>query len=126
MQQPDPVLLANTKEWLARAREDLETAAYTLTAPAPFVRSALFHCQQAVEKGIRATHNLIELGEACAEIDPNLTSEVRQVAVLTKYAARFRYPGAPYEPSLEEARESLALAREFLGSVLATLPPEVT
>jgi hypothetical protein len=44
------------------------------------------------------------------------------VTVLTKYAVRFRYPGAPYEPNVEEAQESIGLAREFVDTVLAQLP----
>ena len=40
MAQRDPVLVANTREWLRRAEEDVGTAAFLLTAPSPFVRSA--------------------------------------------------------------------------------------
>jgi len=72
MEQVDPILLFNTKEWLLRAKEDLDAAALVLTAPSPLLRTALFHCQQAVEKamkafltwhdaGFREVHNLEEL-----------------------------------------------------------------
>jgi len=133
MEQADPVLVSNTREWLARAKEDPETAAFTLTAPQPFVRSALFHCEQAVEKAMKAfltwhdvpfrkTHNLVELGDACATIQAGLTPAVDEVAALTKYAIRFRYPGAPYEPLVEEAREALRIARSFLETVVQDLP----
>jgi HEPN domain-containing protein len=136
MADRDPVLVANTREWLERAREDLETAAFSLTADPPFARSALFHCQQAVEKAMKAfltwhdlpfrkTHNLIELGDACAAVDPSLAPPVGEVAVLAKYATRFRYPGAPYHPTAEEANEGLRLARSFMASMLSGLPPEI-
>jgi hypothetical protein len=65
---------------------------------------------------------LEELGESCARLDSTLASGVTRVTVLTKYAVRFRYPGAPYEPDLEEAQESIGLAREFVDIILARLP----
>jgi HEPN domain-containing protein len=112
MEQFDPILLFNTKEWLLRAKEDLEAAALVLTAPSPLVRTALFHSQQAVEKAMKALltwhdarfreiHNLEELGESCITLDSTLASVVTSVTPLTKYAVRFRYPGAPYAPSVE-------------------------
>ena len=49
MGQADSVLLSNTREWLRRPKEDLDAAALVLTVPSPLVRTALFHCRQAVE-----------------------------------------------------------------------------
>ena len=133
MEEVDPILLSNTREWLRRTKEDLDAAALVLTVPSPLVRTALFHCQQAVEKAMKAfltwhdaafreVHNLEELGESCVRLDSTLASAVTRVTVLTKYAVRFRYPGAPYEPNVEEAQESISLAREFVDTVLARLP----
>ena len=48
--EPDPVLVSNTREWLLRAKEDLDNAQHDLMATPPFVRDALFHCQQVVGK----------------------------------------------------------------------------
>jgi HEPN domain-containing protein len=44
---------------------------------------------------------------------------------LTKYAWRFRYPGAPYEPTLDEGRTAFNLAREVIDAILDRLPLEV-
>src|ERR1039457_3884539 len=52
--EPDPILVSNTREWLLRAQEDLDNAQHDLMATSPFVRDALFHCQQAVEKAMKA------------------------------------------------------------------------
>ncbi|MGA2267940.1 MAG: HEPN domain-containing protein [Bryobacteraceae bacterium] len=136
MAPPDPVLLENTRDWLARAREDLETAALALTPAQPMVRSALFHCQQAVEKTMKAfltwrdvpfrtTHNLVELGDDCVAVDAGLLSAVERVTSLTKYATRFRYPGAPYEPEVEEAQQALEIARAFIADLAIYFPAEV-
>ena len=100
----------------------------------PFVRDALFHCQQAVEKAMKAlltwhdsafrkTHNLEELGELCIGIDGTLAPAMEEVTPLTEYAARFRYPGAPWEPTLQDAMESIELARTFVHTILNRLPP---
>ena len=134
--EPDPVLASNTREWLVRAKEDLENAQHNLVATSPFVRDALFHRQQVVEKAMKAlltwhdlafrkTHNLEELAELCTRIDGTLAPAMEQVTPLTEYAARFRYPGAPWEPTLQEALESIELARTFVHIILKTLPPPI-
>ena len=132
--EPDPVLVSTTREWLVRATEDLDNAQHDLTATPPFIRDALFHCQQVVEKAMKAlltwqdspfrkTHNLEDLGELCTRIDGTLAPAVKDVTPLTEYAARFRYPGAPWEPTLQEAQESIELARTFAHAILKRLPP---
>ena len=37
----------------------------------------------------------------------------------------FRYPGAPYSPTVQEAQETVALAREAVDEILSRLPAEV-
>ena len=44
---------------------------------------------------------------------------------LTEYAWKFRYPGEPELPEIEEADAALALAREVYDAVLHRLPAEV-
>jgi HEPN domain-containing protein len=51
--QPDDLRLRDTQEWLARSAEDLRNAEHDLIAKPPFVRDALFHAQQAVEKACK-------------------------------------------------------------------------
>lgn len=73
----------------------------------------------------RMTHNLVELGDACVAIDAGLLSAVYQVTSLAKYATRFRYPGAPYEPEIEEAEQALKIARTFIADLAVRFPAEV-
>jgi HEPN domain-containing protein len=100
------------------------------------LRGAVFHCQQAAEKTLKAflvaherpfrkTHDLDELGNAVAALDATLADVVDRAKDLTPYAWRFRYPGTPVDPSAEEAREALVLAREVHEAVLKRLPEEV-
>jgi hypothetical protein len=73
----------------------------------------------------RKTHNLVEIGQACVEIDPSLETLLRDAAPLTEYAWRFRYPSDPEEPSVDEARNALDTARRVVEALLERLPGEV-
>ena len=52
--QHDPVKTADTRAWLEKASMDLRSARVDLEATPPIVGDALFHCQQAIEKTIKA------------------------------------------------------------------------
>ena len=71
------------------------------------------------------THDLRELGKACAGVEPGLTPLLEEAAPLTWYAWKFRYPGAPEEPSETESREALTTARKVVAAILLALPEEV-
>ncbi|MDR7523504.1 MAG: HEPN domain-containing protein [Armatimonadota bacterium] len=132
----DPELVAETRGWLVRARTDLASGRADLTVQPPLTGDAVFHAQQAAEKAMkgfltwhgrvfRKTHNLTELGELCARLDPTLEPLLRRASGLTDYAWKFRYPGEPDEPPRGEAEEALALAREVYEQILVRLPREV-
>ena len=121
---PDPVRVEDTKAWLLRALDDLNVAEHDLGASPPFVRAALFHCQQVVEKSLKGflewhdrpfdrTHELEKLGHLCVTVDPTLENLLAPTGWLTAYAARFRYPGAPYEPTIDDAQEGRGCRRKF-------------
>jgi HEPN domain-containing protein len=135
----DPLLITETKGWFRRAASDLRAATYEFTAVPPLLGDIVFHCQQAAEKAMkgfltwhnrpfRKTHSLEEIGEQCLEIDQTLNPMVDRAVPLTEYAWKFRYPGGPdepEEPSVAEAQEALAHAREVYEVVLSRLPAEV-
>jgi len=123
-------LLDETRRWLERAQGDLR-AAEICAAELP--AAALFHCQQAAEKYLKAfltwnqtvfrkTHDLGELVVACARIDPVLESALESAEGLSKYAWQFRYPGAPYEPDAQEAAAGLVLAEQVGAAIVSRLP----
>ena len=134
--QPDLTRVEDAKAWFAKASQDLRTVDILLAADPPELADALFHCQQAAEKTFKVfltwhdvvfrwVHELDIIGGQCADLDPTLAELVARADTLTKYAWQFRYPGAPYEPSLEEVRTARALAREVYEAILGRLPPEV-
>lgn len=122
-----------TREWLAKAAEDLASAR-DLIGTGHF-GNALFFCQQAAEKSLKAfltwhgrvfqrTHDLEEVGDACCAIDATLAALVEQADVLSDYAWKLRYPGTPYTPEREEAEVMLGLAGRVFLEVQSRLPLE--
>ena len=131
---PDPRVL-EARSWLVRAASDLRAAAHELKADPPLLDDIVFHAQQAAEKSLkgflawhdrpfRKTHDLVELGHACTDLDGTLEDLLRRAAPLTEYAWRFRYPGDPEEPPEDEARSALEVAREVHEALLSRMPPE--
>ena len=131
----DSARLEDTRAWLTKARLDLEAGEFDLTATPPFSAASVFHAQQAVEKALkgylawhdepfRKTHNLTELGEQVARLDPSLGTLLARASQLTEYAWRYRYPGEPMEPDREEAQKALGLARDVWREILGLLPEE--
>lgn len=132
----DPQKVAEIKEWLSKASVDLRAAEHDRKATPPITTEIVFHAQQLAEKSLkgflvwhdqpfRKTHNLVELGEACCALEPDLEPLLRRAARLTEYAWKFRYPGEEEDPTVEEADEALALACEVYQAILERLPKQV-
>ena len=130
---PNLFLSDETRAWLLRAAEDL-AAASLLIAPVT-LRSALFHCQQAAEKSLKAfltwhqtpfprTHDLALLSGFCLELDASLDTVMAPSLALTRFAVAMRYPGEIEEPSTEEVRQWLAVARAIFDGICSRLPRE--
>ena len=118
------------------ASRDLRSAEHGLRASPPLLEDVLFHCQQTVEKTLKAlltwhdvpsrrTHSLEEIGEQCVNVDPTLKGLIDRAAPLTEYAWKFRYPGDLEEPAKDEAREALETGRSLYDAVLKHLPGDV-
>jgi len=129
----DPARVADCKDWLLKARSDLEGATQLMNGNPPKRDLAVFHCQQAVEKAMKAflrwhdrkfrkTHSLEELGESCLKIEPKLKTLVDRAVPLTEYAWKFRYPGEPADPTAEETEEALKTASDAFQEILNYLP----
>ncbi len=121
--------------WLEKADHDRAGAEAAFERSRPVTDVAAFHCQQAIEKMLKAclvyrgdqferTHDLVELLARCARHDPSFLSLRSIVEPLTPYAVRFRYPG-PADPSVEEVREALRVVGEVWQFVTERLPADV-
>ena len=124
----------DTAQWMGKARSDLRSAEALLALDPPLVGNALYHCQQAAEKAMKAllywqdvpfhkTHKLAELGKDCVDRDPGLDPLFSRAESLSEYVYLFRYPGVD-DPELEQGWRALALAREVFDAVAQRLPPE--
>ena len=132
----DHAKVAETRAWLSKAALDLRAAEHERTAIPPLTGDMVFHAQQLVEKSLKAflswhdrpfrkTHSLVELGQQCTQLHPDLETILQEAAPLTEYAWKFRYPGEEEEPALQEADAALAKARRVFHTILACLPDKV-
>ena len=121
-------------EWLRHATTDLAAAA-ALRGDEQFAFVIAFHAQQAAEKSLKAflawkdvpfrrTHNLEELLDECASIEPSFDRLRDDVVDLTPYAVDTRYPGD--DPTLDEAREAHRCAGTVATFVRALVPHRAT
>lgn len=116
------------RSWLQKASHDLETARRVIEREPPITDTAVYHCQQAAEKALKAviirheqpvfkTHDLMALTTHCANIDPDFEDWIDAAAILTPYATHYRYPGNEPDPDLAETIEAIDLATALVGFV---------
>jgi HEPN domain-containing protein len=126
----DPQHVVDMQAWLRRSEQDIRAAETDLTAHPPLLSDTAFHCQQSIEKALKAflvwhdvpfrrTHDLAEIGQQCISIDASLEPLCRRAEPLTVYAWTFRYPGDDVEPTREEVDVALSIAREAIEVIRA-------
>lgn len=126
---------SEAKAWMVKAWRDLETARRAATGEPPFYDIAVYHCQQAAEKAVKAflvhhgkpyekTHDIEVLVDLACEVDSNFSKLADAADALTPYATRFRYPNATFavEPLPVEYNEALQHAKAIYDFVLTLLP----
>ena len=109
---------ALVKQWLIRARSNLDRARAGKIQKTILYEDLCFDCQQAVEKYLKAlliahdlesphTHIIAHLVETLEQNRISVPDGVKSSVDLTEYAVHTRYPGL-YEPVTEEEyREAL-------------------
>ncbi|ARJ67767.1 hypothetical protein WV31_19945 [Magnetospirillum sp. ME-1] len=119
------------EQWIAHARSDRRAAEVCLNARPPLLDAASFHCQQAVEKLLKAalvwaevpfrkTHDLAELGTAVVGMYPFLADIVATVEPWTTWNIAYRYPGDDVHDSLptpEVIAAALAIIDQFVMAI---------
>jgi len=121
------------KGWVLKAESDLKIVKHELKLDENEIVKDIscYHCQQAVEKFLKAfllfhkiefprTHNLEYLLELCIEIDKDFKNI--DVEGLTDYAVNIRYPDMEYyEPEIKDIKNYYQIAdriREMIFSKL--------
>lgn len=101
-----------------KARSDLRTAEILVKDESPPLDTAIYHCQQAAEKAVKAflhhhrtamqrTHHITRLIETAAKLEAAFSSFADDADLLSPLATAFRYPdetdwNAPLQPTEEE------------------------
>jgi len=124
------------REWIIKAENDFKTATHTLKIRKGCPTDTVcFHAQQCVEKYLKAflvykgidfpkTH---DIGHLVSLLPENiwLRLSIEEQRRLTAYATVTRYPG-DYEPiPLDEAQQSIKLARRVRKELQSLLPMEI-
>jgi HEPN domain-containing protein len=120
-----PALKAYVESWLNKAEHDMISAQRLLEIEPMILDNACFHCQQAIEKYLKAfliyngvdvekTHNIIFLLNESSNFDP-IFSTIDPLNI-NAYAVQGRYPDTNLMPEKEEAEGyyQLALQIKFL------------
>jgi HEPN domain-containing protein len=118
--------------WLLKSRQDLAVAELLIEQQRTYLGIAVYHCQQSVEKGLKAylthhdvlfkkTHDLTVLTRLCMEFDERFEALLDAAEVLTPYATQFRYPSDQVEPDKIEAENASRLSSEALALILEIL-----
>jgi HEPN domain-containing protein len=122
-------------QWLIKSQQDLGAARVLFESGNTYLDIAAYHCQQAVEKGIKGyltyhdvlfqkTHDLNRLLALCLPQSEEFGQWKKMAAMLTPYATEFRYPGGVTELKRDEAEQALELAAAFIEFVIRQLPTE--
>ena len=95
-----------------------------------------FHCQQAVEKHLKAllvrrqiefpkTHDIAKLLDRVATVDASTAESLRDADALTPFGVETRYPSdAPEVPPGDEV-EAIGMARVVRNAVMISLQPDL-
>jgi HEPN domain-containing protein len=120
-----------TRDWVKKAENDFKVASQILRRRKEIVTdAACFFCQQCLEKYFKAylieagiafprTHDLLQLLNLCATVEPLWAAYAKTVDTLSDYAVDFRYPG--HSATLREARIALKHCRSLRAEVRRSL-----
>jgi HEPN domain-containing protein len=117
------------ENWISKAERDLLAAEHELSFTGAVTESVCFHCQQAMEKFLKAyliylsipftkTHEIGELITKAEDKDKEISKFKKEADTLTDYAINVRYPEESFEPTLKEAKEAFEIANKIKKYVL--------
>jgi HEPN domain-containing protein len=121
------------RAWLLRASHDLASARKLAAGDDPLLDTAIYHCQQAAEKTLKAllvfrdqrfpkTHDLALLLKLAVVVEPRIGAPLSDPDRLTEYGTAFRYPGDAIAPDRAEFERALADAEAVYRLALSLIP----
>jgi len=108
--------------WVSEGDHDLGTAKITYLYIPEYLDTVTFHCQQAVEKYLKAyliflsipfkfTHDLVYLLDLITQLDSDFHNYYETISELQGYAIEVRYPNETIFLSNEKVETALMIAR---------------
>jgi HEPN domain-containing protein len=121
------------KRWFVKATHDWSAVVKLIGPDCAETDVAAFHCQQAIEKTLKAylvskqipfekSHDLGRLLDHCLTGDADFECLRDDVEPLTIFAVAFRYPG-PADPTVEDVTRALAVVERVWKYVVARVQP---
>jgi len=132
MRNREQVIWDFVQAWLAKAQRDLKAAEVLFAAPGEYSDMVGFHCQQAVEKFVKAylvrhqiefpkTHELAFLRTLVGRRDEQLAEQLAFADWLTNFGVEIRYPGELAAVDRKTAEQALADAQRIGRLILEAL-----
>lgn len=120
------------RQWVLRAEKDFSLARHLVAEGCQYPEAIGFNCQQAAEKLLKAflvlhqtdfprTHNVGELLDLVASIDPALAGSLRELTALNPYGVEYRYPSDFPEMTQADAIAAFQLAQTARDAVIHRL-----
>jgi HEPN domain-containing protein len=122
------------RDWLRKADLDCDVAARLASEGDGFRDIVAFHCQQPVEKYVKAvlvrhqvefrkTHDIERLLQILRGVEPSIADELVDAKWLTPFGVDIRYPGDFPETLPGDETRALWLAQGARGAAMALLSP---
>jgi len=122
----------HTKEWIKKGDHDLGSAKLIYLHIPNYFDTIAFHCQQAVEKYLKAvlhhneieiirTHNLIYLLDKISEIVFISENLYNNAIILNEFSVQIRYPNSSIYLTNNELKEAIEIAENFRNFILEIL-----
>ena len=116
-------LVNEIKQWIEKGDHDLGTAKVTYLYIPEYLDTVTYHCQQAVEKYLKAylifkstsfrfSHDLIYLLDLITQNDPDFGNFYDSASELQGYAIEVRYPNETIYLSNEKVEKAMKIAKD--------------
>jgi HEPN domain-containing protein len=121
-------------EWLIKARHDLDSARVISEQLPDYYDMIAFHCQQSIEKSIKAylilldiefkpVHDLGYLLNLLETKDNSFERYYLRVDEISRYAVQIRYPDSIIELSNQQIHDAIKLAEELYTVIRSKIQP---
>ncbi len=120
------------EQWLAKAESDWSTVEILMASAHCPAEAVCFHCQQYVEKLLKAfltlkgieapkTHDLRRLIQLASPFETKLAKLAEESDALTVHGVQSRYPGDFLQVDTDEMKRLVALSQKFSNILLPRL-----